>query len=132
MRYIFIPKRFIISDPRILTAPTNTLKIRYLILRQVAPRVEVLMRKGWFMFSQNKTYARFVYLKGEEDNVKLTQITRGETEFVKVFDVESTDLMKKYKLTQDTIYEMQKVLQEGEMEDFTEKEKIFIDKTYRG
>ena len=46
----------------ILAIPKNVLKIRYIILRQVGSREQILSRKNWFMTNQDKTYARLMFL----------------------------------------------------------------------
>ncbi len=127
---LHIPKSIIVKDPSILTAPTNTLKVRYTILRQVAAREEILLKRGWFMTSQNKTYARLKYLQTKSSDIKLSHIMQAEKPFVDMFGVESKDLMKKYKLTPKAIQQMQEVLKDGEMVDFTSDEQQFINEEY--
>ena len=129
IRDLNIPKSVIIKNPNILAAPTNTLKVRYLILRQVVTREEVLS-KNWFMTSQDKTYARLRYLQSKNTEIKITQILQTEKNFVNVYGVESKELMKKYKLTPEAIREMYEVLGDGEIVGFTEEEKQFIDEEY--
>lgn len=129
IRDLNIPKSVIIKNSNILSVPINTLKIRYLILRQVATREEFLS-KLWFMTSQNKTYARLRYLQSKNTEIRITQILQTEKNFVNVYGVESKELMKKYKLTPEAIREMYEVLGDGEIVGFTEEEKQFIDEEY--
>ena len=124
-----IPKSVIIKNPNILTVPTNTLKVRYTILRQVATREDILS-KIWFMTSQDKTYARLRYLQNKSNKIKISHLLQDEKRFVNAYGVESKELMKIYKLTPEAIHKMQEVLEDGEMEEFGEEEKQFINEEY--
>ena len=106
IRELDISKHFIISRPSILAIPQNTLKIRYLILRQVANREEIF-EKQWFMTSQNKTYARLKFLARKTIGAKLLNYCLiGEKQFSNQFGVSSEELMKNYSLTANEIDEM--------------------------
>ena len=126
---LHIPKSVIIKNPSILTVPTNTLKMRYIILRQVFTREEILS-KIWYMFNQDKTYARLRYLQTKGYNIKISQLLKGEKLFVDIWGVESKELMKKYKLTPEVIHKMQEVLEDSEIVDFTEEENQFFNAEY--
>ncbi len=125
-----ISKSIILKEPTMLTVPINNLKVRYIILRQFATREEILLRTGWFMTNQSKSYARLMHLKSKNIKAKISQVLNGEKRFKKAYGVASKDLMKKYKLTPDIIYKMQQVLEVGEISDFTQEENQFIDKEY--
>lgn len=123
-----IPLHNVVQNPNLLSVPKNTLKLRYLILRQVAERDEILSRPNWFMTNQNKTYARIAYLKSK--NLKLITLSRvlnNEQKFMKDNGQASTQsLMDKYKLTPEIINS----LELGETNTFTEEEKEFFIEEY--
>jgi len=110
-----IPKEFIMSSPMILIVPQNTLKIRYLILRQVATREEIFT-KNWYTTNQNKIYARVKFLTTEVKNKKiLSNCLRGEQEFCARFKITSEELMNKYALTTDVIAKMLENIEDEEI-----------------
>jgi hypothetical protein len=82
------------------------------------------------MTSQDKTYARLRYLQGKNNKIKLLQLLQNEKLFVNAYGVESKELMKIYKLTPKAIHKMQEVLEDDEMEEFSEEEKQFINEEY--
>lgn len=125
-----IPKSILVNQPNILIAPINTLKIRYLILRQVATREEILS-KQWYLFSQNKTYARLKYLQSISNyKISLNNILLDEKRFKKTFNIDSKKLMEIYKLSPIIIKNMAKNLYQEDKIVFTPEEDDFIEKEY--
>ena len=101
-----------------------------MILRQIASRKEILSRNNWFMTSQDKTFARIVYLGNEtKSTIKLSRLLCEEKKFAKAYGIQSDDLMKRYKLTQEQIDEFM-VLLEDEIKPFTNEEKNYITSEY--
>ena len=82
----------IIREPAVLTAPANSLKFRYMILRQVATKEEILSRPNWFMLNHKKTFARLMGLSGRE--VKLSHLLCNESIFQKQFGMLPKDFAK--------------------------------------
>lgn len=126
-----IPKEFIINNISILTAPKNTLKIRYFILRQIASKEDILRKTNWSMTNQNKTYARLMYLQNKmQRKIKLSEILSAEKIFSNIHKVSSKELMQKYPLPKEFIYEVQEKFFEEEGITFSAEEKEFIEKEY--
>ena len=120
----------ILKIPTILTVPENNLKLRYIVLRQVATREEILAKKGSFMMNQEKAFARIAYLKNKYGKVNLNQIMRSEKAFVKVFKITSQEVMNKYKLTTEAVDQIQDKLYHEEIEPFNAIENAFIESEY--
>lgn len=84
IRDLGISKEVLVNYPNIIAVPVNCLKIRYLILRLVVARAELLSNPSVFIVSQNKTYARLAYLSREsKGKVRLVDFIYSEKNFVK-------------------------------------------------
>ena len=133
IRDLGISKEVLVNYPNIIAVPVNCLKIRYLILRLVVARAELLSNPRVFITSQNKTYARLAYLSREsKGKVRLADLKCDEKKFVKKHGVESKQLMEKYKINKEIIEEFKNIVEEEEKIDFTGEEKKFIEKEYGG
>ena len=133
IRDLGISKEVLVNYPNIFSVPVNCLKIRYLILRLVVARAELLSNPRAFITSQNKTYARLAYLSREsKGKVRLVDLMCGEKRFVKKHGVESKQLMEKYKINKEIIEEFKNIVEEEEKIDFTGEEKKFIEREYGG
>lgn len=116
-----ITKEDIIANSKILTVPADTLKLKYLILRQVAPKEQIL-RTDCFTTSPNKTYARLMYLNfHKKDGATLSTLIKSESIFKKIYAVDSGELQRRYKITQEAIKDMLNKLPNGEIT-FTNEE----------
>ena len=128
-----IPKEILVDGPKILAVPENCLKIRYLILRTVATREEIMAKPEEFMTSQNKTYARLVYLTDKtKKRLRLGDLRLSEKEFAKRHGVESKELMEKYKIDLNVIQGLKNAVKNEEMADFNSEEKNYFEKEYGG
>ncbi len=128
-----IPKEALVDGPKILAVPENCLKIRYLILRTVATREEITAKPGAFMTSQNKTYARLVYLTDKtKRRLRLDDLRMDEKTFAKRHGVESEELMEKYKIDLNVIQGLKNAVKNEEMADFNSEEKNYFEKEYGG
>lgn len=77
-----IARKELLNDPMILSSPANMLKVRYIILRQVATREEILKSKGWYMFNQSKLYSRYAYIKDVlKEEPTLSDLLRSQQRF---------------------------------------------------
>lgn len=133
IRDLGISKEVLVNYPNIIAVPANCLKIRYLILRLVVARAELLSNPSVFIVSQNKTYARLAYLSREsKGKVRLVDLMYSEKQFVKKHGVESKQLMEKYKINKEIIEEFKNIVEEEEKIDFTGEEKKFIEREYGG
>lgn len=100
---INLSNNYIVKNPNILAVPANLLKTRYVILRQIAPRKDILARDGWFINNQNKTHARIMYLKDKGKTTSSFNVLCGEKKFKEKFGISSSELMEKYVLTPEEI-----------------------------
>ena len=126
-----ITKYHLMNDQTLLSVPNNTMKIRYMILKQVASREEILRKKCVLINNQNKLYARIAFFKNEtQKEFNLNDVTNGEKRFTKKYKVSSDDLMKKYKLTKEKIYSLQGLYDEQEVSPFNQSENEYIDNEY--
>ena len=120
----------ILKNPRILTVPENTLKIRYLLLRQVVSKEEILA-SNTLIINQDKTYARMAYFKNEKHkDVSLSVINMSEKEFGKNYGANTNALQEKYRLTPLKIIMLKTVLAPGEMKNFNQAECDYIKDNY--
>ena len=120
---IKIPSQVIVQNPSILTVPKNTLKLRYVILRNIASREEIFSYPNWYMTSQDKTYARACYLLETGKKLNWKTVLYSEKVFGKMCGVSSDELMAKYKLTPGKIEKLKSVLEKDEIVDFNDDEK---------
>ena len=120
---IRIPSQVIVQNPSILTVPKNTLKLRYIILRNIATREEIFSYHNWYMISQDKTYARACYLLETGKKFNWKTVLYSEKVFGKMCGVSSDELMAKYKLTPGKIEKLKSVLEKDEIVDFNDDEK---------
>lgn len=112
-----ITRKELLNDPMILSSPANMLKVRYIILRQVATREEILKSKGWYMFNQKKLFFRYKYIKDElKCKPALSDLLRSQQRFVAKFGFPMSD-DEDYTLTIPIIEELaQKVAKEEKIE----------------
>ena len=126
-----ITKEALVDGPKILSVPENCLKIRYLILRSVDTREEIMAKPDVFMTSQNKTYARLAYLTDKKKSrPRLDDLILGEKRFAKRHGVESKELMEKYKIDLNAIQGLKNAVKHEEMAGFNSEEKKFLKKEY--
>ena len=124
-----LPKEFLANFANVFSVPANNLKVRMLILRQVAPRDEI-MRWGWHITCQDKTFARMMYFANETNaNPKLSNLLLCEKLFQKKYGISSEDLMKMYPLTKENIERMKQNLKHENFE-FSPEEKTFLETQY--
>lgn len=123
-----IPTTLLIENPNMLTAPANSMKIRYMIVRSIANREDVLKNTGWYLVNQNKSYARLCYFILNEKPVKLTHLVSNERNFQKQFGVSSASLMEMYKIDEKVIENIVDSFNEysGEKLYLTEDEKKYL------
>lgn len=128
---INISKKYLINSPSILTVPTNTLKIRYLILRQVAPKERLLKRMNAFITNQDKLYARLAYFKNEKtEDIYLSNLLAYEKLFQQKFGVTTQELIQKYPITEKVLKNLLETLYDQEKLEFSPSEKQFIEEEY--
>lgn len=85
------------------------------------------------MTSQNKTYARLVYLTDKtKKRLRLDDLRLGEKIFAKRHGVESKELMEKYKIDLNVIQGLKNAVKNEEMADFNSEEKNYFEKEYGG
>lgn len=117
-----ITKNDILKNSKILTVPAKTLKIKYLILRQVASRGDILSN-DCFTTSQDKLYARLMYLNTyKKGGATLSTIIKSEPIFFHVNRVKTDSLIKTYQLTPEVIHDMWERLPEKNAINFTAEE----------
>ena len=120
----------IVKNPKLLTIPENTLKIRYLLLRQIANKSAILA-SNTLIINQDKIYARMAYFKNEKHkNAGLSFINISEKEFFKNYHVHTDDLKEKYRLTPLKIVMLKAVLLPQEMKNFNQAECDYIKDNY--
>ena len=127
-----IPKEVLLNKPAMLATPKKTLKIRYFILRAFATRDEILNTSlNWFMTNQNKSYARLMHFYSKnKPKIRLQDVLIDEKRLVERHQVTSDELMKRYPLPKEFIYEVQEKFFEEEGITFSAEEKEFIEKEY--
>ena len=128
---IKIPSQVIVQNPSILAVPKNTLKLRYVILRNIATREEIFSYPNWYMTSQDKTYARACYLSETGKKLNWKTVLYSEKLFGKMCGVSSDELMAKYKLTAGKFEKLRSVLEKDEIVDFNDDEKGGIEEKWR-
>lgn len=121
-----IPSKVVVKNPKLLSAPKNTLKIKYMILRQAGSRKDILSSSGWSITSHNKTYARMAFIKQElGQKPRLAYLTTSEKKFMSTYGVSAEDLMDRYKLTPSIICELESKLDLDEIKSLTDEEIAF-------
>lgn len=121
---------YVVDMPDILNAPADVLKLRYTILRQIAEREDIIAQRGWYIPSQNKTYAKVAYMQEIEESPKLRRVLTDDKRFQKTYEVHPDDLVEQYGLTMDVIRDMESVLLPGEIEPYTTREHEFLEREY--
>lgn len=120
----------IVRNPRILTIPENTLKVRYLLLRQIASP-EAIFSSNTLIINQDKSYARMAYFNDKKSQkANLLVINLSEKEFNRIYGVSSTELQQKYRLTPLKIKMLESALVPNEIKPFNENEIKYIKETY--
>ena len=98
---IGLDKDNITKQPAILTAPSNSLIFRYMLL-YIDFGDKSFLDKQWFMTSEKKTWARYAYLTGKE-KAKPIDLLINEKNFQKKYGVESIKLMEKFPITKEVV-----------------------------
>lgn len=118
IKEIGLSKNYMIQQPNILSAPASVLKVRYAILRQIATYEEILARGGWYITSQNKSYARIKYLKEVNGDLCLSRVLCTEGRFVKMYGITSNELMEKFILIPEEQKNLEDDLKIENLDDF--------------
>ena len=98
---IGLDKNNITKQPAILTAPSNSLIFKYMLL-YIDFGDKSFLDKRWFMTSERKTWARYAYLT-EKEKAKPNDLLMGEKRFQKKYGVESIELMEKFPITKEVV-----------------------------
>lgn len=98
---IGLNKNDIIKNPSILTAPSNSLIFKYILL-YIDFGNKSFLEKNWYMTSEKKTWARYTFIK-QNGRVKPADVLIGEKIFQKRYGVESSVLMEKFPITKEVV-----------------------------
>ena len=94
----------VIKNPTILSAPENSLKVRYMVLYIVEKTDKFIEINNWSMTSHTKTWARLCGLQ-EISSLKITakDLILSEKQFAKKFKIDSKTLMERYHFTKKAV-----------------------------
>lgn len=92
----------------IFTVPAQAFKVRYMLAENMDV-TQSFLRRGGFMTSQSKVWARYCYLNRHPGVFNLNNVYTNEKMFTKRFGVASVDLMQKYPLDRAAVTQIEQV-----------------------
>ena len=99
----------IIKNPKLLTVPARHFKIRYMLAYDIG--IEDKFFSNNFLTSEDKIYARYRFLL--DNNIdKMKKVNYGEKVFEKEFGISSDELIKRYPLDENAVYDIEQTFAE--------------------
>ena len=100
-----ITNQWILKNPLILTAPADSLKLKFMMFR-LAFQSEDFTKTNWYIQSEKKTWARLKYFEENGVGFKPSNVIATKKVFSKKYKIDDAILQKKYPLMQSDIDEI--------------------------
>ncbi len=111
LNYLGVTNKQIVENPYLLGIPVFDLKFRYMILSSVFTNEEIF-RNTYLVISNEKLYARFMFLNKFDTRIIRHGLRADEKRFQKYYKVSSGRLMKEYPLDKKALAEIEMMYNE--------------------